>query len=340
MIAGPSTEKAPIKRAAVALWVLTATVLCLTWGCSEVSNPETKEEPTREGSIPDGAVKMTPEMDVWPPVTHSAEWDQPVPMEGPVNTAGAEDAPVITPDGKTFIFFFTPDVTVPAEKQILDGVTGVWWCTLGDSAWNEPERAVLADPGALAMDGPFCIEGNTLWFCSARVGNYRELDIYTAKLIEGTWSNWQNAGHLLNVEYWVGELYTTADRNTMYYDSNRDGGHGGKDIWETVKVEGQWTEPVNLGQKVNTDLDEGWLYVTADGAELWFTRWSGLGYVGPALFRSVKAQDGTWGEPEEIISNFAGDPALDAAGNVYFTHHFYSEDMEMIEADIYVAYRR
>ena len=47
-------------------------------------------------------------------------------MEGPVNTAGAEDSPFVTPDGQTLYFFFTPDVRVPAEQQLLDGVTGIW----------------------------------------------------------------------------------------------------------------------------------------------------------------------------------------------------------------------
>ena len=62
------------------------------------------EERSRGDSIPDDAVKMTPETDAFPPALHSDEWMQPIPMEGPINTAGAEDAPVIMPDGNTFIF--------------------------------------------------------------------------------------------------------------------------------------------------------------------------------------------------------------------------------------------
>ena len=76
-----------------------------------------------------------------------------------------------------------------------------------------------------------------------------------------------------------------------------------------------------------------------DDSELWFSRWSGKGYVGPALFRSSKI-NGQWSSPEEIISNFAGDPGIDAAGNIYFTHHFFTSDMQMIEGDIYVAFRK
>ena len=40
-----------------------------------------------------------------------------------------------------------------------------------------------------------------------------------------------------------------------------------------------------------------------------------------------------------IISQFAGEPTLDNEGNVYFVHHFYKNEV-MIEADIYVAYKK
>ncbi|MDD5486148.1 MAG: hypothetical protein PHW65_01140 [Dehalococcoidales bacterium] len=60
---------------------------------------------TRTGAIPPGVVKMTPENDTAPPVLNPAFahiWHEPVPLPGPVNTAGAEDSPFITPDGNTF----------------------------------------------------------------------------------------------------------------------------------------------------------------------------------------------------------------------------------------------
>ena len=56
------------------------------------------------------------------------------------------------------------------------------------------------------------------------------------------------------------------------------------------------------------------------------------------MYRSRRQKDGSWGEPEEIISCFAGEPALDSEGNIYFVHHYFTKDMEMMEADIYVAY--
>jgi hypothetical protein len=59
----------------------------------------------------------------------------------------------------------------------------------------------------------------------------------------------------------------------------------------------------------------------------------------PAVYRSIKLND-VWQEPQLIISQFAGEPTLDNEGNLYFVHHFFNNASEMVEADIYVAYKK
>jgi hypothetical protein len=311
-------------------------------GCKEESDPveptpTPTPPPTRAEAIPDSAVKQTPAMDVFPPVVHSLEFDSLFPLEGPVNTAGAEDAPVMAPDGKTF-FFFTPDVSVPSNQQLLDSVTGIWWTRKVNNVWTEPERILLNND--LALDGPFCIQGDTLWFGSIRVGNYLDDgDIYTAEYRNGRWENWQNAGAQLNSTYNIGELYTSRDGQTMYFHRPDSAGSPRNDLWKTERSGNNWSEPVSLGPTVNTTLDESRPCLSSDGNELWFTGDSRLGYTGPALYRTTMTDSG-WSAPEEIFSNFAGDPGLDDEGNVYFTHHFFDSSLAMIEADIYVARKR
>ncbi len=286
----------------------------------------------RESKIPEDAIKGTPETDLYPPQLHSSEFEEPVPMPGPVNTAGAEDSPFILPCGCTFYFTFVPDVNVPPEKQLIDGVTGIYVSNNVNGDWSNPERVVLNDD--VSLDGCPFVQGDNMWFCSVRVGNYREVDLYTAEFEGGKWANWVNVGEKLNVDYQVGEMHITANGNEMYFHSSREGGRGGTDIWVTRKVDGEWREPENV-RTINTELNEGMPYVSQDGNELWFNK----KYLGsPALYRSRKVE-GKWQEPELIISQFAGEPSLDDEGNVYFVHHFY-KDGKMIEADIYVAYRK
>lgn len=296
--------------------------------------PETPELPTRESAIPAGAVKMTPDADLHPPILHSDEWNQPVPLAEAVNTAGGEDSPFVLPYGNTLYFFFTPNVTVPAEKQVLDGVTGIYVSTRQNGAWSTAERVILQDTGKLALDGAEFVQDDMMWFASAREG-YTGVNLFTAQHIGGKWTNWQYVGDKLMKDYQVGEMHITADGNTMYFHSTRAGGKGGLDIWTTTNVGGEWQTPENVAA-VNTQENEGWPFISQDGNELWFTRT----YMGtPAIYRALKV-GGVWQEPQLILSQFAGEPTLDNAGNLYFVHHFFNEAGAMVEADIYVAYKK
>ncbi|MBE0481386.1 MAG: PD40 domain-containing protein [Dehalococcoidia bacterium] len=319
--------------------VCLAVAAVLSAGCLEA---ESEKEPlklaTRAEAIPADAVKVTPETDVYRPVVHLDGWEQPVPVEGPVNTAGGEDAPFVLPDGSALYFVFVSDVNLPAQEQLLDGATGIWRSVRTEEGWAEPERIVLNDD--LSLDGCPFVENGVIWFCSARAGSFRGVDVYTAQDLGGRWGDWKNAGEQLNNEYGIGEIHLSADGNTLYFDWDNEAGMGGKDIWMSERAGENWGPPVNLGPGVNSSSYEIRPFVSTDGNELWFTSQSRLGYAGPAVFRSLRQADGTWGEAEEIISNFAAEPALDDAGNIYFAHHFFPRSGSMIEADIYVAYRR
>lgn len=286
--------------------------------------PEIKD---RLSEIPADAVKVSPETDLQPPLLISSEFENPVPLSEGVNTAGAEDSPFILPDGKTLYFFFTPDVKVPVEQQVSDGVTGIYVSHLTNDSWGIAERVMLQDPGKLAGDGCEFVQNNFMWFCSAREG-YTGMHWFTAEYANGLWTNWELAD--FDPDYEVGEFHISSDGTELYFASERQGGVGGLDIWVLNNVNGKWQDPINLSV-VNTNDFEGWPALNPQGDELWFSRNFGI-------WRSKKVA-GEWQEPELIISPLAGEPTVDEAGNLYFVHHYY-KDNEMIEADIYVAYRK
>jgi len=297
-------------------------IIILISGCAEPL-----VVPTRESRIPTDVLKGTPENDQHPPKLHSDEYEQPVPL-AVINTAGAEDSPFIPADRDELYFVFVKDVREDVHIQIRDFVNGIWVSKQVDGAWQEPEFVQLQKTGKLSLNGCEFVEGDYMLFCTAREG-YTGLHWFSAEYDEG-WTNWKLA--VFPTDYDVGELHIW--ENELYYHSHRGGGSGGSDIWMLTKVGGEWANPVNV-KIVNSQVDEGMPYITPDGTELWFNRW----YEGsPGTFRS-KRVDGDWQEPELIISSFAGEPTLDKDGNVYFVHHYY-RDGEMIEADIYVAYKK
>jgi hypothetical protein len=298
--------------------------------CEEDILPE-HPDVDRMDKLPSDILKQGPETDLYPPILHSNEYEDPVPLSSGINTSGAEDSPFVLPDGNTMYFFFTPDARIGAELQLFDSVTGVWVSHKVDNDWTEAERIWLQEPGKLALDGAVAIQGNEMWFASVREG-FEGVNIFTAEYIDGEWVNWEYAGDRLMKEIKIGEIHIHGD--TLYFHSDREGGFGSYDIWLTTRDKSTWSDPVNI-ENINSTAMDGWPFVSSDGNELWFTRW----YLGsPAIFRSIKSE-GVWGEPELIISQFAGEPTLDDDGNIYFVHHYY-ENSVMIEADIYVAYKK
>jgi hypothetical protein len=289
---------------------------------------------SRSEAIPPDAVKHGPADDPHPPILHADEWQAPIPLPGPINTAGAEDSPFISPDGDWFFFFFTPDVRVPAERQIIDGVTGIYVSKRIFGGWSEPTRVILQDPGELSLDGCEFYQDGELWFCTIRVGLMREIDIWLADFAEGQASNWRSAGEVLNLDVGLGEFHFTPDWKTVYFHSDREDGVGGIDLWVVKWEDDGWGDPHNLSE-LNTPGHDGWPTLSVDGTELYFTR-THLGT--PGIFRSRWDGD-QWSEAELIVSQFAGEPTLDPDGNLYFVHHYYQEGV-MLEADIYVAYRK
>ncbi|MBE0700588.1 MAG: PD40 domain-containing protein [Acholeplasmataceae bacterium] len=320
-----------MRKRKLPLSMLLVTIVCLFIMLSACEKKETHPDIDRLTKLPTDIIKRTPENDHHPPILYSDDFDEPVPLNSNINTSGLEDSPYISEDGNTLYFFFTPDARVEHSLQLLDGVTGIWKSTKIDGTWGPATRVWLQQPGKLALDGCPTIHGDILWFCSAREG-YTGVMMFTAHRSPNLWSDWQYVGDKLMIDFQIGEVHLHEEN--LYFHSAREGGLGGFDIWSTTQVGGEWQNPVNI-EAVNSEANEGMPFITYDGNELWFNRT----YMGtPGLFRSMKVE-GVWQTPELIMSMFAGEPTLDGAGNVYFIHHYYENDVA-IEADIYIAYRK
>lgn len=297
--------------------------------------------PPRADAIPGDVVKGAPDNDPFVPVMLSADFEAPVPLAAPVTTAGAEDSPFFTPDGEHLFFFFAPDARVPAEEQLQDCTSGIWHAPIdGAGAFSEPERLLLSTD--VALDGCPTFANGELSFCSARVGNINEIDVYAAPFVDGEVGEVRNV-EALNRDGRLGEWHFSPDAQTMWFGAELAGGRGGMDLYERRREGDGWGEPINLGD-VNGEGDEGFPWVSPDGDEMYFHRNSASGGTGPAIWRSRRDGGGGFGVAEEIVYNFAGEANIDAGGNLIFVHHFMTppEDgpIAIREADLMIARRR
>jgi Tol biopolymer transport system component len=67
--------------------------------------------------------------------------------------------------------------------------------------------------------------------------------------------------------------FISSEEDYIIFNSERNGGYGGADLYISFKdVAGNWKEPVNLGNKINSNLRDICPTITPDGKYLFFTR--------------------------------------------------------------------
>ena len=94
----------------------------------------------------------------------------------------------------------------------------------------------------------------------------------------------------------------SADNNTLFFASRRDGGFGGKDIYMSRKLpNGEWAMAQNLGEIINTKYDEDFPNLFYDGTTLYFSSKGHNSIGGYDYFKSNwNAETNTWSKPENI----------------------------------------
>jgi outer membrane protein OmpA-like peptidoglycan-associated protein/tetratricopeptide (TPR) repeat protein len=115
-------------------------------------------------------------------------------------------------------------------------------------------------------------DGNTLYFTSEARGGIGGIDIYKAtKIKEGEWSKPENIGAPVNTEFDEDSPFLSDDGNTLYFASNGHKGYGNFDIFKSELKDGKWSEPVNLGQPVNSAGHDIFLVMEPGGASGYFS---------------------------------------------------------------------
>lgn len=98
-----------------------------------------------------------------------------------------------------------------------------------------------------------------------------ELQIWFSSFTDNKWSQ-PVPFSINNSEYSVGQPFLTSDGKTMYFVSNMPGGLGGADIYKVKKGDnGAWEKPENLGNKINTEGDEVFPFLSESNEILYFS---------------------------------------------------------------------
>ena len=205
-------------------------------------------------------------------------------------------SPAFSPNGNevywsVFINFYGPQVILTMRQE--------------NGRWTQPEVAPFC--GRYSDGNPcFSPDGQKIYFESRRplidgdpyTGN---IDIWVVERLDHGWSAPKNLGDVINSDRWE-RGPSVSDNGTLYYCSMREGGYGQMDIYCLTLIHGEYAEPENLGEVINTPGYESWPFIAPNESYLIFESDDG------DLMISYRKDDASWTAPINLSEklNFTG----------------------------------
>lgn len=184
-------------------------------------------------------------------------------------------------DPSNTMLYFASDRPRPGEEDPWFDFN-IWAVERNDTTWSEPVYVEYVN----TMEDeyhPSVSNNQTIYFSSAQTGSEGYWDIYTAKKINGVYSDVTKVDAPINSKYRDWDPFISPDESFILFASDRAGGFGGGDIYFARKTgNGNWSEAINLGEAVNTNEYEYCPRLSYDNKFLFFTR---LGATGEDFYQ-------------------------------------------------------
>ena len=184
---------------------------------------------------------------------------------------------VLSPDERSW--FFT------RRQNILDLKSGPAPIRRQKEEFCSGDNMVSGVQNIKVLDTPFnqgfneggpSITADNRWMaitsCKLQEDGYRNCDIFLAQYSDGEWSNFIPLTTVNRPNSWESQPSISANGDHLIFSSNRTGGLGGLDLYEVWRMpNGSWSEPSNLGNRINTAGDDKSPFLHADGHTLFFS---------------------------------------------------------------------
>lgn len=134
----------------------------------------------------------------------------------------------------------------------------------GNGKWKKAKKLSFCSPNNSYMHPAISPDGSELFFATDRKGE-GGTDLWVSKRKGDDWGKPENLGSTINTS--ANEGFPFIDENNrLYFCSKGHPTYGGFDIFFSERDEnGQWKTPQNLGQPINSPLDDISFYINFDG---------------------------------------------------------------------------
>jgi OOP family OmpA-OmpF porin len=230
-------------------------------------------------------------------------------LDGNVNSEYSEMNPLLSPDGKTLYFSRSNH---PDNAGGIKDKEDIWFSELGsDGKWtlaknmgpqfnNEYPNFINAVSSS-TPDGKSVL----LLLGNKYLENGKMLaGVSISDNVKGKWSDPKPINIENDYNFNEKANYFMADsRKTLLMSVEREDSKGGRDIYVSfAQRENKWSEPLNLGEVLNTAGEETAPFLASDDKTLYFSSNGFSGYGGADVYVSQRLDDTwtNWSEPKNM----------------------------------------
>jgi ankyrin repeat protein len=189
----------------------------------------------------------------------NGRWTAPAPA--PFSQLGlGDDVPTYAPDGARVYFLSVR--RAPGEEESPG--ERIWYVVRTASGWSEP-RLIEGGPNTIELHWSFSVAADGSVYVASRG------DLYVSRFVDGRYADPEHLGPHLNSNANESMPFIAPDGSYLLFTRFRHpDNHGFADLWISFpEADGDWGEPVNLGERVNA-IGGICPTVTPDGRYLFF----------------------------------------------------------------------
>ena len=197
---------------------------------------------------------------------------------------------VFTKDGKTI--YFTRNNSKNGSKRKNDQKISnlqIFKAELLNGKWSNITALPFNSPNYSVEHPALSADEKVLYFSSDMPGSFGSFDIYSVNINKGAFDTPKNLGPVINTDKREQFPFVSAD-NKLYFSSEGHLGYGSLDIFVSEINGNEYSEPLNIGLPLNSNLDDFSFNIDSDTKEGYFAsnREGGKGSDDIYQFKEIK----------------------------------------------------